>query len=121
MSFMITDADRQHRLTNVHRIAQHLHAVRAYTAELLQLLEEAEHAAASSGAARSLIAQAADVTPGRMTQILARPSDQHRSPALIDERVEELLRDMPPAISRHEASFAGTVPQPPYPRPIPRS
>ena len=77
---MGTRDEKQNLLAEVHDLASLRHALGRLENEVRLLLEQAERNAARGGVPASLIAKAAGLTPGRITQILARPDDADHSP-----------------------------------------
>lgn len=118
---MDTRDEKQNLLTEVHELAKLRHALGRLETEVRLLLEQAERNAAAGGLPPSLIAKAAGLTPGRITQILARPDDADHPPTQLHQIIYPILEWPGDAIDKHRADFPGEMTYPPYPEPRSRS
>lgn len=105
----------QNLLANVYELAKFIHELRNLATEARQLLEQAERNAVKGGLPPSLVAKAAGLTAGRVTQILARPGDHDLRPRALADRSYKILEWPTDALKRHSASFPGEMIYPPYP------
>lgn len=112
---------QQNLLAQVYELAALRHALRRLETEVRILLEQAERNAACGGAPPSLIAKASGLTPGRITQILARPTDSDHSPHALHKIAAPILGWPADALTRHRADFPGVMTFPPYPAPRART
>lgn len=108
---------KQNLLAVVIELASLRHALGGLEDVTRRLLEQAERNAAKGGLPPSLIAKAAGVTPGRITQLLARPDVDDLSPAQLSRRAFDLTEWPQDALKDHRKSFAGEMTYPPYPEP----
>lgn len=113
--------EKQSLLAEVYELAALRHALGRLETEVRLLLEQAERNAATGGLPPSLIAKAAGLTPGRITQILARPDDADLSPTQLHKVTYPILEWSADAIDKHRADFLGEMFYPPYPEPRSRS
>lgn len=104
--------EQQNELANVVTAARMLHSLRALTAEVETLLAQAMVRADATGITKTVIAEAAGLTRGRVSQIVtATPSAPNPHDRLY--KITEWPGD---AIREHAADFAGTMTYPPYTR-----
>lgn len=113
--------NQQDLLAEVYELAALRHGLGRLETEVRLLLEQAERNAASGGIAPSLIAKATGLTPGRITQILARPNDADHTPTQLRKIASPVLERPADAIKHHQADFPGQMTYPPYPSPRARS
>lgn len=118
---MDNDYAQQNLLAQVHELAALKHALGQLETEVRILLEQAERNAATGGVPPSLIAKASGLTPGRITQILARPTDSDHSPHTLHKIAHPILAWPADALTRHRADFPGVMTFPPYPAPRTRT
>ena len=118
---MGTRDEKQNLLAEVHDLASLRHALGRLENEVRLLLEQAERNAARGGVPASLIAKAAGLTPGRITQILARPDDADHSPEALHKIAYPIQEWPADALNRHRADFPGEMTFPPYPAPRTRA
>lgn len=102
-------------LAEVYELAKFTHELRNLATEARQLLEQAERNAVKGGLPPSLVAKAAGLTAGRVTQIIARPDDHDLPSRALHARSSKLLERPEVALQRHSASFPGEMSDPPYP------
>jgi hypothetical protein len=105
----------QNLLAAVYELAKFTHELRNLATEARQLLEQAERNAVNGGLPPSLVAKAAGLTAGRITQILARPAENDLPPRALADRSYKILEWPADALKRHSASFSGEMTYPPYP------
>ncbi|GAA3141973.1 hypothetical protein GCM10020255_018780 [Rhodococcus baikonurensis] len=67
---LVNDDDRQKALEDVEELARLLHALRGLSVEVEALLVDAMKIARSSGLSQALIAEAAALSPGRVSQVV---------------------------------------------------
>lgn len=113
--------EKQSLLAEVYELAALRHALGRLENEVRLLLEQAERNAARGGVPASLIAKAAGLTPGRITQILARPDDSDHSPEALHKIAYPIQEWPADALNRHRADFPGEMTPPPYPAPRTRA
>ena len=113
--------EKQNLLAEVHELAALRHALGSLENEVRLMLEQAERNAARGEVPPSLIAKAAGLTPGRITQILARPSDADRTPTELRKLTYPVCEWPAEALKAHRADFLGEMTYPPYPAPRSRS
>lgn len=111
----MNDDDRQNALADVSELAQMLHALRGLSGEVESLLADAMKVAHAVGLTQVLIADAAALSPGRVSQIVkdgevSTPWEQ------LSERVHTLREWPGDALRPYRASFAGHMAMPPYRR-----
>lgn len=111
----------QNLLSEVCELAQLRFTLHRLETEVRQLLEQAERNAASGGVPASLIAKAVGITPGRISQILARPSDADHSPAQLHKIAGPILEWPAEALAERQTEFPGRMTYPPYPAPRSRT
>lgn len=111
----MTDELRQNALADVVDSAQLLHALRGLSAELETLLADAIAVARDTGLSQAVIAEAAALSPGRVSQIVSRGAGQ-ASPKKLHDRVREISEWPGDALRSHRATFAGRMTYPPYAR-----
>ncbi|MGP5023384.1 hypothetical protein ACTXM3_18015 [Glutamicibacter arilaitensis] len=116
-----TDEDKQSALATVHDLAKLRHALTSMAEDVRRLLEQAERSAAAHDVPPSLIAKAAGVTKGRMTQLLARPDTLDLIGVQIHKKAHQLTQYPQDALSAHKADFPGEMTFPPYPQPRKRT
>lgn len=114
---MNTGDTKQNLLAEVFELALLRHNLGRLETEVRLLLEQAERNAAEGGLPPSLIAKAAGLTPGRITQILARPSAADHPPAALRKITAPILEWPADALRKHSGDFTGTMTYPPYPEP----
>lgn len=112
-----SDDDQQARLATVYELAQLRHALSGMAEEVRVLLEQAERSAAAHQVAPHLIAMAAGVSRGRVTQLLSRPSDNDLLGSQLDKIRDKLVEYPQDALAEHKKSFPGEMTFPPYPEP----
>lgn len=112
---------QQNLLAQVYELATLRHALGRLETEVRILLEQAERNAATGGVPPSLIAKASGLTPGRITQILAHPTDSDHSPHTLNKIAAPILEWPADALTRHRADFPGVMTFPPYPTPRART
>lgn len=108
---------KQNLLAVVVELATLRHALGSLEAEVRRLLEQAERNAAKGSVPPSLIAKAAGVTPGRITQLIARPDTDDLAPAQLSRRCSNLIGWPQDALTEHKKDFPGKMTYPPYPEP----
>lgn len=118
---MGTRDEKQNLLAEVYDLASLRHALGRLENEVRLLLEQAERNAARGGVPASLIAKAAGLTPGRITQILARPDDADHSPEALHKIAYPIQEWPADALTRYQADFPGNMTYPPYPAPRARN
>lgn len=109
------DADRQNALGDVFEMAQLLHSRRGLTGEVERLLGDVMRIAHGSGVSQAVIADAAALTPGRVSQVVS----AGEGPALTEATHDRwhAIREWPgDALCRHRSSFSGRMTFPPYGR-----
>jgi hypothetical protein len=111
---MSRDEDWQSALTYVSDAAERLHQVRALERELVDLVGVATRSAVALGVPGQLVAKAAGVTPGRVSQIVAAPGEADAGDWRA--RVWEVTESPADALRRHWGGFAGVMTYPPYER-----
>lgn len=116
-----SDADKQSSLATVHELATLRHALTRMADEVRILLEQAERSAAAHDVPPSLIAKAAGVTKGRMTQLLARPGTNDLLGSQITKKAFNLVELPQDTLRSHKADFPGEMTFPPYPQPRKRT
>lgn len=108
---------QQNLLAEVHELARLRHTLHHLETDVRLLLEQAERNAAHGGIPASLIAKAAGLTPGRISQILARPSHADHTPAALHNISAPILEWPADALRARQEDFAGSMTYPPYPAP----
>lgn len=109
------DDDRQNALADVSELAQLLHALRGLSGEVETLLAEAMKVAHDRGLTQVLIADAAALSPGRVSQIV-KDGEVFMTRKQLSERVHALREWPGDALRPYRASFAGHMAMPPYRR-----
>jgi hypothetical protein len=109
------DADRQDALSDVVEMAELLHSLRGLTGEVEGLLADAMRIAHGAGVSQAVIADAAALTPGRVSQVIAAGERPASTEATHDRW--HAIREWPgDALRRHRSSFSGRMTFPPYGR-----
>ncbi|MGP4968775.1 hypothetical protein [Glutamicibacter sp. BW77] len=116
-----SDADKQSALATVNELATLRHALTSMAEEVRILLEQAERSAAAHDVPPSLIAKAAGITKGRMTQLLARPGTNDLLGSQITKIAFNLVELPQDTLRAHKADFPGEMTFPPYPQPRKRT
>lgn len=107
------EAAQQDALADVYMAAAQLSALRALAAETEQLLASAMVSAVAGGITKTIIAEAAGLTRGRVSQIVGSSDvrsltrEQRARAHTIEEWPADVLRE-------HRAAFAGKMTFPPY-------
>lgn len=113
-----TSERRQHDLlAEVYELAQLRHALGRLEDDVRLMLEQAERNAAWGNVPPSLIARAAGVTPGRVTQVLGRSDEDDALPSDLRLTAIEIFEWMAEAVETRRADFPGLMTYPPYPAP----
>lgn len=111
----MSDDDRQKALADVLALAGLLHALRGLTDEVEALLTDAMKIARTSGLTQVLIAEAAALSPSRVSQVIT--SDKTVTPkAQLRDRISRITERPGDALRSHRASFTGLMTMPPYRR-----
>ncbi|KZL31388.1 hypothetical protein A3852_20800 [Rhodococcus qingshengii] len=111
----MNDEDRQNALADVVELARLLHALRGLSDEVEALLADAMKIARSSGLSQALIAEAAALSPGRVSQIV-KSDEPEVSRSQVHDRVYKITEWPSDALRTYWASFPGRMTMPPYPR-----
>lgn len=107
------DDARQNALATVVELAALQHALRALTREVEGLLAESMRHANEGGLAQVTIAKAADVSAGRVSQIIGSgPSSLTQGP--LQERSRHILEWPGDELRSLKADFGGRMTFPPY-------
>ncbi|MGO1398933.1 hypothetical protein [Agrococcus casei] len=111
----MTDEDRQNALADVIESARLLHALRQFAGELESLATDAIKIARAEGVPQTLIAEAAALSAGRVSQIVN--DGEPPAPRVeVSRRIYEMSEWPGDALRPHRAAFAGRMTYPPYPR-----
>lgn len=106
---------KQDALADVIETARLVHELRGLAAEVEGLLAQAMVVAADEGLTKAIIAEAAGVTPGRVSQIVSATAVTSTGRALRD-RIHKITNWPGDALGGHRATFAGRMTFPPYSR-----
>ncbi|KZF15180.1 hypothetical protein A2J01_32185 [Rhodococcus sp. EPR-134] len=119
---LVNDDDRQKALEDVEELARLLHALRGLSVEVEALLVDAMKIARSSGLSQALIAEAAALSPGRVSQVV-KSEGAVVSRSHLHDRVFNISEWPGEALHPYKASFTGRMTRPPYSkrRPAPAS
>ena len=111
----MVDEHRQNALADVIESARLLHALRELSAELETLLAGAIRTAHGEGLSQAIIAEAAALSPGRVSQIVSGSAVQTSHKQLHD-RIYKISEWPGDALRPYRASFTGRMTFPPYAR-----
>ncbi|NMM91663.1 hypothetical protein B2J88_46520 [Rhodococcus sp. SRB_17] len=110
---MDDDDDRQNALADVVELARLLHAFRGLSDEVEALLVDAMKIARNSGLSQALIAEAAALSPGRVSQVV-KSDGAVVSRSHLNDRVRKIREWPGDALQPYRASFPGRMTMPPY-------
>jgi hypothetical protein len=96
-------------------MAKLLHALRGLTGEVEGLLAHAMWNAKHLGLSQAVIAEAAAVTPGRVSQVVS-AGQRPESAEVVWDRWQSIREWPGDALRRHRSSFTGRMTFPPYER-----
>lgn len=111
----MNDADKQDALANVVELAGMLHALRGLSDEVETLLAEAMKIANREGLSQAIIAEAAALSAGRVSQVVT-AGDASIPAKRVSDRMYKITEWPGDALRPHRSSFTGQMTMPPYPR-----
>ncbi len=114
---MAAEKTQQNLLANIYQVAQLRHAMRQLDQELVTLQANAMRNANLLGISAALIAKAAGLTPGRVSQVMADSPGEDRSPQELNDTTTQILEWPAEALKKYHQTFPGEMTYPPYPAP----
>ena len=109
------DEARQDALANVVELARMLTGLRSLSDEVEALLADAMKAAHDTGLSQAIIADAAALSPGRVSQVI-KSGEASRSRTQWSDRTHQITEWPGEALQPYRATFTGYMTMPPYRR-----
>ncbi len=109
------DSRRQDALASVYELAQMLYGLRGLAEEVEALLADAMKLAHGEGLSQAIIADAAALTRGRVSQVV-RSGDAIQSRTQLRDRTHQVCEWPGDALRPYRLRFSGRMTMPPYQR-----